>query len=184
MTDTLLTLAQSYGSGSYSGGPGPEAAVGIMVFLVFMLVILAVALAISVFITYLLYAAAKRLPLEYQLMPAGQVWLILIPLFGMVWLFFVVTKLSDGYRNYFYAFGENIGDANRGVGLGWAICAAIGWVPYLGVLAAIPALVCMIIYLVKMSGLKNRIPDPNAVAFQPQQPAYDSAPPPPPQQNY
>ena len=103
-----------------------------------------------------LHDAADVLPFEYQTMSGSSVWLLLIPLFNLVWLYFVIIRISDGYRRYFEAKQiETHGNCGFGVGLAWAICTSVSVTPYLGGLTSIGALVCMIVYVVTIVGCKN-----------------------------
>jgi hypothetical protein len=106
--------------------------------------------AVNIFVIYLLYTCFQRIPLQYRLMEPGMVWLLLIPLFNIVWVFFVLIRLSRSYQGYFAAQGRtDVGDCGEALGL-WALilhflCFPVG-------------LVLLIIYLVKVIGLKNQIP--------------------------
>jgi hypothetical protein len=113
------------------------------------------ALAIGVFVCYQLYLTAERLPVANRKLVPGSVFLLLVPLVNMVWLFFVVLKLTEGYKQYFAGQSRtDVGDCGQGVGLGWAIAAIAIVLPVLHILAALAALVLMVLYLVKMSQLR------------------------------
>ncbi|MEI8195843.1 MAG: hypothetical protein WCI73_08045 [Phycisphaerae bacterium] len=146
-----------------------------------------VGLAIQIFICWLLSDSLKRLPPEYRQQQPEMVWLLLIPLFGLVWNFFVYPKIADSYKAYFTAQASgalpmaapggipnlnyqnaNTGDdCGRGIGLAYCICAAISWVPYVGACTGLAALVLMIIFLVKITGLKNMLPPANPIGGAP-----------------
>ena len=136
-----------------------------------------IGLGILAAILTVLSSALGRLPAEYRLMEPGMVFLTLIPLFGTVWLFFVVSRLSRSYQAYWANQGRpEFGDCGRGVGLGWAICGVVTLIPFIGILAAICALVCMILFLSKASSMKNQIGlQPMAM----QQPGFSPQPPQP-----
>ena len=148
-----------------------------------LLVGLTVGLAISALVCFLIYNAQNALPPQFQRIPAAHVWLLMIPLFNLVWNFFVFPRVSDSYRDYFNSVGRpDVGDAGRGMGMAYAICGAVSIVPCVGIFAGLAALVLLIIYLVKIYGLKAQIAGPGVGGFpvQPHQPV--SPPPPPPQQ--
>lgn len=89
-----------------------------------------------------------------------MVWLLLIPLFNLIWNFFVYQKLPDSYKSYFSSQGRtDVSDCGKGIGLAYAISAAACIVPCLNYLAVPAALVLLIIFLVKAMGLKNQIPE-------------------------
>ena len=92
-----------------------------------------------------------------------MVWLLMIPCFNLVWNFFVYLQLADSYKAYFASVGRtDVGDCGRGIGLGYAICAACCIIPCLNYLAGPVALVLLIIYLVKAMSLKDQIPPQSA----------------------
>jgi hypothetical protein len=137
---------------------------------------LTVGMAISILVCFLIYNAQAALPPQFQRIPAGQIWLLLIPLFNLVWNFFVFPRVAESYQAYFNSQGRtDIGDAGRGIGLGYAICAAVAIVPCIGIFAGLAALVLLIIFLVKIYGLKAQLAAPGG-GF----PVYPNQTPPPP----
>ena len=155
----LATLAQSYGtySSNQSGPQGAEIAVILVVFFVALLIGLAIAAAICV----MLHIIQARVPEEHQKISPPAIWLMLIPLFGLVWNFFVFQRIPDSYKSYFDSVGDqSVGDCGKGVGLWYAICAACCIVPCLNYIAGPAALVLLIIFLVKLFTLRGKIPEP------------------------
>ena len=129
----------------------------ITIIVIAVLIGIAIGIGIAILLLMVLYNALNRLPEQFRQMPPGQVFLLLIPLFSMVWLFFVVMKISNSYRAFYEHYGVDRGDCSYGIGLAWAICSAVGIIPYLGFLGSLGALVLMIIYLVQVSGYKNEV---------------------------
>ena len=142
----------------FAPGQGPEAvpkaflaAVG-----VFALIGLLVGLAIAIVIIVLISGALKTVPQEYREMEPALVWLLLIPLFNLIWNFFVFPKVAKSFQNYFEAQERTeFGDCGQNIGLWYAICAVCSVVPYIGCVASVAALVLLIMYLVKVVGLKK-----------------------------
>jgi hypothetical protein len=132
--------------------------------ILFLLMMLAVGLAIGVFICYQLYLSAKALPAANQKLAPATVFLLLVPLVNLVWLFFVVLKMTEGYKGYFVANPRgDVGDCGYGVGLGWAIATACLIVPLANRFAGIASLILMVLYLVKLSQLRALVtPSPSA----------------------
>jgi hypothetical protein len=101
-------------------------------------------------------ALSRCSPASRTLSP-GLVWLLLIPFFGLVWHFVIVTSLAKSLHNEFTK--RNINEAqNPGLGIGLATCilSVLSWIPHLrGV--GIAALVCLIIYWVKIAGYSARL---------------------------
>jgi uncharacterized membrane protein len=124
-------------------------------------VLFAIGIAIGVFICYVLYQAAQKVPSGYQTLAPASVFLLLVPLLNMVWLFVVVIKLSESYQKYFAAQQRtDTGDCGRAVGLAWAIASVCVVVPLVNVMAVPASLVLMILYLVKVSALKQLVTPP------------------------
>ena len=120
-----------------------------------------IALGIAILVLFLMYNALNRLPPEFRLMQPGLVFLLLIPFFNWVWIFFVVTRISRSYQNYFQTQGRSDqGDCGYGVGLAWAICVVASLIPFVNFVTSIASLVLSIIFLVKITGMKNLLPLP------------------------
>ena len=101
--------------------------------------VLVIALAVQAFVCYLLSGCLKRIPEPYRQQQPGMVWLLMIPLVGIVWNFFVYPNLSRSYQAYFAAQGRtDVGDCGAGIGLAYCICAAVSLIPYLGMLPESP----------------------------------------------
>lgn len=125
-----------------------------------LLVGLGIALAINILICALVYGCFKRIPLEHRKMEPGLVWLLLVPLVPLVWNFFVFLRLPESFASYFRSVGRtDVGDCGRGLGLWYAICAVAAIVPCVNYAAGPAALVLLIIFLVKVMGLKKQIPE-------------------------
>lgn len=120
---------------------------------------LIIGLAISILIAVLLYGCYARIPQQYREMEPGMVFLILIPCFNLVWVFFVTLRLSQSFQKYFTAQGRSdVGDCGYQIGLWYSICTAASIVPCVNYISGPASLVLLIIYLVKVIGLKNQIP--------------------------
>jgi hypothetical protein len=141
----------------YGGSQEDLIAIGVM--LTIMGVAILISLAISLVICFLLYSVQKRVPAEHREIEPGLVWLLLIPLFNIIWNFFVFLRIPESYQNYFRAQGRvDTGDCGRGVGLALAICGVCSMVPCVNYIAGPAYLVLLIIFLVKAWDLRSRIP--------------------------
>ena len=87
-----------------------------------------------------------------------EVWLILIPIFGVYWNFVVVSKISKTLDNEFATSG-NPSSGNNGKGIGFAACIlfSLGLIPIVNMLVAIPAVICWIVYWVRMVKARERV---------------------------
>lgn len=116
----------------------------------------------------------KAIRHENRFMSPGEVWLQLIPLFGIVWAFIVVTKISKSIKkelayNNQLSFDSTPYDSvdlesdrpTYQIGMAMCILFAASIIPVIGTLFSIGGLVCWIIYWVKLSQYKNQIEQKN-----------------------
>lgn len=96
---------------------------------------------------------------ENRKMQPKQVWLTLIPLFGIVWHFIVVNNIADSLKKEFQQQNINVEEERPGIGVGLAFCtlACCSIIPFLGFLTSVAALICWIIYWVKISNYKAEL---------------------------
>jgi type IV pilus assembly protein PilA len=92
-------------------------------------------------------------------MEPGLVWLMLVPVFGVVWQFAVVIALARSLGNEFRARGISSLEAQPGRSIGIAMCvsALCGMVPLLNLVALPAAVVLLIIYWVKVSSFSRTL---------------------------
>jgi hypothetical protein len=136
--------------------------------------IVAGCLALGVLVIGLLYLAflagvlAKCSPSPRTMKP-GMVWLLLIPLFNVVWSFLVVLALADSLRNEFKLRNIRIEDSKPGksIGIAMAVCGACMIIPFVNLLAMLPQLVLWIVYCVKIAGYSRRLDSPAAPGLAP-----------------
>jgi hypothetical protein len=111
-----------------------------------------------IFFLLTLQKALMRVAPERRTMNPPMVWLDLIPLFGIVWNFIMVTALSKSLGAELTA--RNIPHENepgKTFGLVWASLSAACLVPGLGFLLFIPVFVLWIIYWVKIAGFSAKL---------------------------
>jgi len=111
-----------------------------------------------VFFLLTLQKALNRVAPERRTMNPPLVWLDIIPLFGVIWNFFIVTALSKSLGAELTA--RNIPHENepgKTIGLVWAALSAACWIPGLSFLLGIPVLVLWIIYWVKIAGFSAKL---------------------------
>jgi hypothetical protein len=113
----------------------------------------------------------KAIQVQNRTMSPGEVWLQLIPLFNLVWQFIVVNKISESIRrelasekdfsfetasesNYEYYHGKM---PTREIGIAYCVLALCSLIPVIGSFAGLAALICWIIYWVKLSQYKTKI---------------------------
>jgi hypothetical protein len=130
-------------------------------------------LAFAIFVNYLLFDAFRRVPQAFRLMEPGLVWLLMVPCFSVIWNFWVFPKLADSMKAYFDSAGRpDVGDCGRQTGMIYCFlsvaplvlclpsCIPIigGLFSCLSGLCSLASLVLLILYLVKVTGLKKQIP--------------------------
>ena len=96
-----------------------------------------------------------EISIENRKMPSGQVWLTLIPLFGLVWQFFIVNKMADSLKAEFAKRNIIAQEVRPGytIGLAYCILFCLGIIP----LMRIVGIVCWIKYWVKISKYKTML---------------------------
>ena len=113
----------------------------------------------------------KAIKPQNRTMQPGEVWLQLIPLFNLIWHFVVVTRISDSIRNEFMSRTSDsalgLPDPNLvsylnkrpcyDIGMAFAVLSAVSILPVLGGIASLGALVCWIIYWVKLAEFKRKV---------------------------
>jgi ABC-type antimicrobial peptide transport system permease subunit len=117
--------------------------------------------ALLLFIFYLLtlQKALSRCRPQNRTMEPGQVWLNLIPFFNIVWQFITVSRVSSSLTNEFRARGRHRNGEDYGQTLGMTAFALniASVIPLLGLLCALAALICWIIYWSKVSGFSAQL---------------------------
>lgn len=128
------------------------------------LIVFAIMLVPFVFYLLSLQKALNRCSPECRAMNPGMVWLMFIPLFNMVWHFFIVLNLAKSLGCEFSKRGiAEEPKPGQTLGLVMCILACCGIIPLLGILASLGGLVCWIIYWVKIAGFSAKLAAPPAV---------------------
>jgi hypothetical protein len=102
----------------------------------------------------LLVRLLKKCSPSSRTMQPGMVWLLLIPVFNIVWSFLVVSALGKSLGNEFTLRGIASTEPEPGktLGMTMCVCQACGIIPFLNFLAIPAGLVLWTIYWVKMAG--------------------------------
>lgn len=121
----------------------------------FLIVAIFVILLIIPEIYYLatLQSTLKMVSPENRRMDPVQVWLSLIPLFGIVWQYFVVARMADSLAAEFSDRRIPSDERRPGFSLGFAYCLLYScvFIPVIGVLCLLGGLVCWILYWLKIT---------------------------------
>jgi|SRR6185312_882204 len=119
---------------------------------------------------------------ENRVMIPGQVWLQLIPIFGQIWQFFVVTRIAKSIeKENVSKLGDSILEDPQGriedlnesptfnIGMAYCVLFTLGgvinlssknWSPYwqlIGSIFSFTGMTCWVIYWVKLTKNKNKL---------------------------
>ena len=124
--------------------------------------VLAVLVTPWVFFLMTLRGLLEKVSPPNRAMPPEHVWLNFIPVFNLGWFIYTVAKVRDSVRAEYDSrgwplegdFGYNVGLAAGIVG----ICSVVlGWVPVIDFGVGVAALICWILYWLKIADLRNRL---------------------------
>lgn len=127
-------------------------------FIGFFFVGFAIILLPTIFFLITLQSALSKCAPVNRTMTPGLVWLQIIPFFGFIWQFFVVTAVANSLDNEFRA--RRIPEEPKpGQNLGLAMCITrvCTLIPFVGILAGIASLILWILYWVKVAGLSHKL---------------------------
>ena len=119
---------------------------------------LVIGLIVAIFYLLTLQKALNRCAPENRAMAPGLVWLMLIPLFNLVWHFFVVLNIAKSFDAEFQKRGmSEPAMPGKTIGLVMCILACCCWIPFLNLLTDLGYLVCWIIYWVQIAGYSKKL---------------------------
>jgi hypothetical protein len=125
------------------------------------LIVIGIVLIPAIFFLLTLQKALERCSVESRTTTPGSVWLLLIPLFNLVWQFIIVSKISESLHNEFTK--RNIPEdpqPGKSIGIAYCVLGICSIIPLIGILTSIAALVCWIVYWVKIAGYSNKLSQP------------------------
>ena len=127
-------------------------------FLAIFLITIAICLIPGIFYCLTLQKALNRCSPENRAMQPGMVWLLFIPLFNLVWHFFVVINMAKSLGAEFQKRGmAEDPQPGKTIGLVMCILACCGIIPLVNFVSPFAALVCFIIYWVKIAGYSGKL---------------------------
>lgn len=123
------------------------------------LIILAIAAIPRILYILTLQNTLKAISPPNRAMPPANVWLLMIPLFDMVWSFIVVNKISESIlkESKVKQFPLKESNPTNATGIAMSVLMCITIVPILGSLAGLGGFVCWIIYWVQVNNYKLAI---------------------------
>jgi hypothetical protein len=126
--------------------------------LVIFCVFFSIAIVPVIFFLLTLQNCLERCHPSIRTMNPGEVWFMLIPIFNMIWQFIVVLRIASTLESEFKR--RNIvkePEPGKAIGLTWCILDVCAMIPVIGVIPGIAALICWIIYWIKISGYSTEI---------------------------
>lgn len=114
---------------------------------------------INIFFCLSLYSALKCVPAEKRVFPAWLVWLMLIPIVGIIFAWMMEPfGLPKSFEAVLADNGEAIAKTKVlfGLGLAHVILMTVALFPFLKWIVGIAALIVWIIYWVKVVDFKNK----------------------------
>src|SRR4051812_44829858 len=107
----------------------------------------------------LAYVLLGRIPPTFRKQDQALALLLLIPIFSLVWAFFVFPRISASLQSYYLSLGRaDVGDCGNSIAIAACVCCLGVFIPFLGAVAGIAALVLLVIFFVKAFDLTAKIP--------------------------
>ena len=134
--------------------------------LIVLLIVAGVCIIPAIFYLLTLQNALSKCAPTSRTMEPGMVWLLLIPLFNLIWNFFVVMGLAKSLANEYARRAIPGPDPLPGqsIGIAMSVCNCCCVIPVLGALAGLAALVLWIVYWIKIAEFSRMLDVPQFIA--------------------
>lgn len=111
----------------------------------------------AIFYIVTLQSTFNTISAENRKMSSSNVWLLLVPLFGIVWHFIVVDNLATSINAEAKSKDIKIAEPRPAYNIGLAMCIlnCLFFIPGVNFFTGTAALICWILYWVKIAGYKN-----------------------------
>lgn len=117
-----------------------------------------VGLLIAILFLLNLQNLLKAISPQNRKMDPAMVWLAIIPVFQIIWMFIVVSKISESIQAEYNMRGSSVEPKpTYNIGLAMCILNVCCIIPFVNFFAGIALLICFIIYWIKTSEFKNNI---------------------------
>lgn len=114
---------------------------------------------LSVIPAILAYTVLSRVPAGHRKQSPVLALLLMIPVFSLVWMFFVHPKVAESLKSYFDSVGDKSArDCGASLAMALCISGVCSIIPVLGFFSIIVSLVMMILFYAKAFDLTHRIP--------------------------
>ncbi len=119
----------------------------------FVMICMGAVLIPEVFFILSMRKAILRCAPENRTMTPGMTWLMLIPLFNLVWDFILVKEVAATLEREFRKRNVPVEPSpGKNIGFAWCILSVGAIIPLLGILSVLGAIVCWILYWAKIAG--------------------------------
>ena len=114
---------------------------------------------LAIYVTYLvsLMKTFQAVSPSARRMEPGLFFLLLIPLFNLIWNFFVVIKMRDSLQAEFASRNLPGSGFGFGVGLAMSVLVALSLIPVLGLFTGLAGFICWIIYWIQIVGYRRTL---------------------------
>ena len=111
----------------------------------------------KIFYLLTLQSTLNNISPENRKMQPSNVWLLLIPLFSLIYHFYVIKYVAESIRAEADSMGRHLAEPMPAYHVGLAMCIlnCLVVVPGVNILTSIAGLVCWIVYWVKIADYKN-----------------------------
>lgn len=133
--------------------------IGLPELLVILVVAGGICLLPAIFYLLTLQRALERCAVQSRTTSPGSVWLMLIPIFDLVYQFIPVGHIARSLRNEFArrSITDVEPEPGKGLGIALGVLNIVSIIPFIGIAAGIAAFICWIMYWVKISDYSGRI---------------------------
>ena len=138
-------------------------------FLFFLFLIVPIFIGIGICYILTLQRALSRCAPQNRAASPESAWLLLIPLFNIVWQFILYPRISESLEREFRSRNLPIEhDPAKNLGLALAVLHVCSFIPVVHIATGIAGFICFILYWVKISGYSNQLA--NSFAYAPATP--------------
>ena len=117
---------------------------------------------VGIVVAYHIYDALSRVPERYRAAPPYFAWLTLIPIAGaaLYWIL-LPFKVPESFQRYFSEHPnktDRFQDCGRRLGLACVILGLLSLIPLVNIIAFLPALIVLILYLRRITAMAKLVP--------------------------
>ena len=124
---------------------------------------MAIVIVVAVFFLLTLRKALSRCQPQNRAMSPNSVWWMLVPIFNVVWQFYLYIKIAESLEREFQQRSVEVeAKPGRTLGIFAGICSICSVIPVAGMVISLVGFICWVVFWVKVSNLSSQIADPIA----------------------